>query len=271
MWDCSWKVNPYLGYFTVFDPLEFPFISTLPRIPVDLHCLDGCVAANNPTKGVPCGGRSHTFFLLCYLFFTLENPATDLWVAAGYFDLPVEFCLLAYLKPDLYNNGNCENLNVNLSIFNKNLDPPYLDSSLDINTTTTLGEPNEGALANAAKLAEVNLPIFKSGLDPRYLDSSRDIVNITKLAGPNEGAVANAIQLGDRLSGIPLKRRHPWACSLQTQGYTGIHRCGVTLLSGPPNATIFVSAAHCNYVCKNSANQVVQICCCQVSHIYKNI
>jgi hypothetical protein len=49
---------------------------------------------------------------------------------------------------------------------------------------------------------------------------------------------------------------------LRTSGYNGIHRCGVTLLSGPPQKTIFVSAAHCNFVCKNAASQVVETCCC---------
>jgi len=235
MWDCTWKANQYLGASSSFTYPSKPgsldkgtFISTLPRIPVDLRCLDGCVRSAN-TFDEQCSGRGYLTFLICYVYNQLSSLA-DPWVVNDYFGMAVEFCLLAYLKPDLYNNGNCSNLNVNLSIFNPkpNLKPPYLDSSLDINTT--------------------------------------------KLTGPNQGAVSNAqILIFNRLSAIPLKRRHPWACSLQTQGYTGIHRCGVTLLSGPPNPTIFVSAAHCNYVCKNSANQVVQICCCQVSHIYKNI
>jgi hypothetical protein len=37
------------------------------------------------------------------------------------------------------------------------------------------------------------------------------------------------------------------------------------LLSGPPNPTIFVSAAHCNFLCKNDLGQVVELCCCRKS------
>ena len=32
------------------------------------------------------------------------------------------------------------------------------------------------------------------------------------------------------------------------------HKCGVTMLSGPPGPTILVSAAHCNYICKVKLN-----------------
>ncbi len=32
--------------------------------------------------------------------------------------------------------------------------------------------------------------------------------------------------------------------------HRSFHKCGVTLLSGPPSKTILVSAAHCNYICK---------------------
>jgi hypothetical protein len=35
-----------------------------------------------------------------------------------------------------------------------------------------------------------------------------------------------------------------------------------TLLSGPPQDTVLVSAAHCNYLCKNAEGQVVETCCC---------
>eukprot|EP00090_Calanus_glacialis_P006443 TRINITY_DN15014_c0_g1_i2.p1 TRINITY_DN15014_c0_g1~~TRINITY_DN15014_c0_g1_i2.p1 ORF type:complete len:509 (-),score=78.22 TRINITY_DN15014_c0_g1_i2:81-1556(-) len=56
---------------------------------------------------------------------------------------------------------------------------------------------------------------------------------------------------------------HPWLCALKEVGFRGRYRCGVTLLSGPPDP-ILVSAAHCNYVCKDSRTMELQdICCCR--------
>ena len=49
------------------------------------------------------------------------------------------------------------------------------------------------------------------------------------------------------------------------RGFRGYHRCGVTLLSAPPKKTIFVSAAHCNYICKSETGLPVQTCCCRDS------
>ena len=99
-------------------------------------------------------------------------------------------------------------------------------------------------------------------------------------------------------------------CSLKESGYRGRHKCGVTLLSGgdkstkafglfqiildlvypgkypPPEdgevpdpiyeefkdaPTIFVGAAHCNYICKDMTNPdrpvPVETCCCRKSSI----
>jgi hypothetical protein len=63
---------------------------------------------------------------------------------------------------------------------------------------------------------------------------------------------------------IPQKNRYPWLCSLRTTGYTKTHKCGVSLISGPPRPTIFVSAAHCNFLCKVNMGQTVDNCCCQM-------
>ena len=38
---------------------------------------------------------------------------------------------------------------------------------------------------------------------------------------------------------------------------------GVTLLSAPPRATVLVSAAHCNSICKDEAGNPVKTCCCR--------
>jgi len=57
--------------------------------------------------------------------------------------------------------------------------------------------------------------------------------------------------------------QYPWTCSLKTRGFRGYHRCGVTLLSAPPQKTILVSAAHCNFICKASDGFPVETCCCR--------
>jgi len=62
---------------------------------------------------------------------------------------------------------------------------------------------------------------------------------------------------------IPYTQQHPWLCSLKTRGFRGFHRCGVTLLSGPPRRTILVSAAHCSFICKNKFGEILEMCCCR--------
>ena len=57
--------------------------------------------------------------------------------------------------------------------------------------------------------------------------------------------------------------QYPWACSLRTTGYRGKHVCGASLLSTPPQATVVVGAAHCNYLCKDTTGLVVETCCCR--------
>ena len=47
------------------------------------------------------------------------------------------------------------------------------------------------------------------------------------------------------------------------RGFRGYHRCGVTLLSAPPKKTILVAAAHCNFLCKDIDDTVVETCCCR--------
>ena len=61
----------------------------------------------------------------------------------------------------------------------------------------------------------------------------------------------------------------------RTRGFRGRHRCGVTLLHGPSSElvanervcndapTILVSAAHCNFVCKNDQRNTLEFCCCR--------
>lgn len=57
--------------------------------------------------------------------------------------------------------------------------------------------------------------------------------------------------------------QYPFICSLKTRGFRGYHRCGITLLSVPPNPTILVTAAHCTFICKDSDGYIVETCCCR--------
>ena len=230
LWDCSWKVNPFLGQLLNFtDPLDkksiVPVIATMPKLPQDLRCLNNCTTADFPklyldkkkkSQILDCSNFPNTSFIGCYLQYR-PGRAGRPFVSKNYFDMAVESCIMAILKPSFYEGNTCDNLGVNLRIFNPNIRSPSLSNS------------------------------FKPG---------------GRITGPGSGVIA-ASQGPFLPAGDPLKNRHPWLCSLGTAGFEGIHRCGVTLISGPPQPTIFVSAAHCNYVCKNAGGVVVQTCCCK--------
>ena len=204
----------------------------MPKVPVDLRCLTNCTDTDvDPVRlkdfctlqPVDCSNSPLGSFLGCYIYndqyVSADIYRTDngTFVSQKYFHLAVESCILAILQPAFYPDGNCDQLGVNLRVFNPLLPPPYLSNSLS--TTRLQGPASEGVLAFGG--------LF--GKEP------------------------------------PPKNRYPWLCSLRTAGYRGVHRCGVTLLSAPPKPTIFVSAAHCNYVCKDEKGQVVEICCCRSS------
>jgi hypothetical protein len=229
LWDCTWKINPYVGKTYLFNDTKNPYLQVkitlaMPKIPEDLRCLDGCTDVLPPTlrdykTDLPfdCSNSTLGSFLGCYIY-NSQLYGTDIYrddngtfLSSTYFHMAVESCIIAILQPDLYPEGNCDKLNVSLQVFN---------------------------------------PLFyKKELYP------------TKLQGPGtEGVLSYGGPFG--LDAF-LKNRHPWLCSLRTVGYRGVHRCGVTLLSAPPKPTIFVSAAHCNYVCKDGLGRVVEICCCR--------
>ena len=234
LWDCAWKDNPYVGRTYQYNDTSRGYLTqvnitlSMPKVPVDLHCLTGCTDVNPPTlldiyRAEPwdCANFKYGSFLSCYIFYSqyfgkgyrLDNGT---FVSKTYFHLAVESCLLALLEPSLYPAGNCDQLGVNLRVYNPYLPSPYLFSSLP---------------------------------------------NVTRLQGPATEEVAAFAGIGGQRA--PLKNRHPWLCSLRTPGYRGVHRCGVTMLSGPPKPTIFVSAAHCNHICKDDQGRPVEICCCR--------
>ncbi len=221
LWDCAWKENPHLGKsYTFVDPqnenIRVNITSTMPKIPVDLKCLDGCTSttfewnynSSTNTAEPDCRNYGNASFLGCYLSQAYVRDRKNTWSILNYFDMAVESCMLSILEKDLYPEGNCDKQGVDL-------------------------------------------------FSHIQLTSQPD----TKTFGPASSTVS--VQSGFlRGYPVPLKNRYPWQCSLRTPGFTGVHRCGVTLISGPPRPTIFVSAAHCNYVCKNTVGLVVEVCCC---------
>ena len=60
------------------------------------------------------------------------------------------------------------------------------------------------------------------------------------------------------------RNRYPWICSLRTRGLGGEHLCAVNLLSVPPQPTVIVGAAHCNFLCRDTDSNGVRlpVCCC---------
>jgi hypothetical protein len=235
LWDCTWKINPYVGqYYRFIDPknseLNIGIIFAMPKVPVDLRCLDGCTDIRLPAYldpqtllEVDCGNSPLGSFLGCYMYYSnLYNqeppyiPRDVPFLSSTYFHLAVESCVLAVLEPGLYPQGNCDEQGVHLRVYNPFVGPPFLYSSLPLNSARLQGPASDGVLEFSAFY----------GLSP------------------------------------PATARYPWLCSLSTSGFRSRHRCGVTLLSAPPKPTIFASAAHCNYVCKDEANEVVEICCC---------
>ena len=241
LWDCTWKENPYVGRKKRYKNtknarLQLYIQLTMPKVPVDLSCLNNCTDKGPPISPEPpslpvyfdennepldCGNSSIGSFLACYLYYSTRSTALStnyLFVSSTYFHMAVESCILAELRPSLYIEGNCDQLRVNLRFFN-----PYVYD--------------------------------QSGL-------SNSIPSMYRIQGSATGPVtAFAGFLG--INQLPIKNRYPWLCSLRTFGYRGYHRCGVTLLSAPPRPTIFVSSAHCNYLCKNENGRLVEMCCCR--------
>ena len=238
LWDCDWIENPFVSQTyqyndTKNDSLRFNIFVSMPKVPKDLGCLNNCtdvrlypeLSDKYLKEVVDCSKFALGSFLGCYLYYSRRNinestfeMTFDKFISKTYFDLAVESCILAIIKHEVYPQGNCDQLGVNLRIFNPYLPSPHLSNSNPL---------------------------------------------ITKLQGLGTTEV---VFFGGLLgSDFPKKNRNPWLCSLRTPGFSGVHRCGVTLLSAPPHPTIFVSAAHCNYVCKNNQGRVVEICCCRDS------
>ena len=55
LWDCAWKDNPYVGRTYQYNDTSRGYLTqvnitlSMPKVPVDLHCLTGCTDVNPPT------------------------------------------------------------------------------------------------------------------------------------------------------------------------------------------------------------------------------
>merc|ERR1719232_2525710 len=108
--------------------------------------------------------------------------------------------------------------------------------------------------------------------DRKELISGNKIVSIIEeIAGiaTNESRLAGATVFPTVLYDNINSKHHPWACSLRRAGFRGRHRCGVTMLSGPTEDSpddpfVLVSAAHCNFICKDTdTGNILETCCCR--------
>jgi hypothetical protein len=105
--------------------------------------LDNCTTVNFPETYVDhavyssspitldCSNSRYDSFLNCYLF---NRPNDYLFVSENYFELAVESCLLALTTGKLLYEENCEDLGVNLRIFNPRLPYPHLSNSTSFQT-----------------------------------------------------------------------------------------------------------------------------------------
>ena len=65
------------------------------------------------------------------------------------------------------------------------------------------------------------------------------------------------------------EKKNNYVIHTRTRGFRGRHRCGATLLYGNLTCNerktpiILVSAAHCNYICKNDQGHILEFCCCR--------
>jgi hypothetical protein len=99
LWDCAWQNNPHFGkiYNLTAEYYNIRVIITMPKVPIDLLCLDGCTTTRFPatytSNGVDtlldCHDPSFPSFIACYLLFTnyqdpwsVDNTLIWLWSLA---------------------------------------------------------------------------------------------------------------------------------------------------------------------------------------------
>jgi hypothetical protein len=232
LWDCTWQENPYVGktYHLANDAeLILGITLAMPKVPVDLRCLSDCTDTKPP--------QSLSQFIdpwRCNKFTTPRSYLT---------------CYIYYAQySELSKYSTITDATKDFGIF---VSRTYFHLAIE-SCLLALLEPTLYPSGNCAQLG-VNLRVFNLYLHTPSLFSSLP----TRLQGPATEEVVNLV------GGLPAKNRNPWLCSLRTPGYRGLHRCGVTMLSGPPRAAIFVAAAHCNHICKDEKGRPVDLCCCR--------
>jgi len=282
LWDCKWKRNPfyvhspdrefvYTDYYT--PTANITTIITTPRIPEDLTCLSDCFWPSpvfqlcysccidptnicpqflGPPPPLPPGQvwTDRDCLFKCYR--DRNFNAAGRFYARGPTDMAMEICRIslspAAAEMQLFPKGDCGTLPDFFFILNAdNLPLPPLFPSFPRSTG--------GKNPFVGKLSESNQILRHSSESVQKDDIRKDQEKIF-------GSSTFPVDV------TPDTKHHPWLCSLRTRGFRGRHRCGVTLLSGPTedsnDPTILVSAAHCNYICKErETGNVYETCCCR--------
>jgi hypothetical protein len=154
LWKCTWQENKFFRntYTLKEKDFQYDITMTMPKIPKDLRCLDGCTTPSFPWKYkdgkneslLKCNDYPFASFFGCYLFYKGYNGN---FVSRDYFDMAVEACVLSIVDPESYKGETCTTLGVNLWIYNPYLErtPSYTYSSLS--STARIEGPSTGVVA----------------------------------------------------------------------------------------------------------------------------
>jgi len=253
LWDCKWKFNPYFKSIlsweiNITDKVDTVAVfMTSPRIPTDLTCLKDCF----PNK-------ENKYLKKCTDELSLSQNDD------GRYDryIRVLNCIVMKRKRERKEKSldTVEQRNF-LNIF-----PERRKGKVASNKCV---RPDCGWYIRAANPSDLALEfclLACKGLDfcdPNTQIFEDDCAFLAELIDDSKKNVNDVKTFGSSTT-LSNTTYNPWLCSLKEKGFRGRHRCGVTMLSGPPHQTILASAAHCNYVCKEKGSDaILEICCCR--------
>jgi len=297
LWDCSWKPNPFYKYYFPWSLIrtftdvtqkkckistQLLVFITAPKIPKDLTCLQDCfptrqlklmkkavkaIKSKRQEDLAPCAGNS------TYWFPTSLDPKLDYFIAKF-----SAFRSNGQINENLNNDLPNETQDQNTFFNDKLPDAEYTNNYTSFMRATNPFELSLEICAFARFLKQLNkydydydyyYSDYKDGIqydlfgDKTCDDFLQNVTVPTVQSRKKKKSFKTTTKAFGPTTADATVNRYPWLCSLKEAGFRGRHRCGVTLLSGPPDP-ILVSAAHCNYVCKdNTTMQIQEICCCR--------
>jgi len=263
LWDCEWKFNPYFKSILSWeitrnnddknqDTDTVAIFITSPRIPKDLDCLKNCFQR-----------KEYKFLKDCTDKISLRQNGESSYNTEDH--NRVLACMVLNRKRERKENSTdtADKRNF-LNIF------PEKGKS-KVFSEKCLLRPDYGSYIRAANPSDLALEFCLlarndlANCNPdMQLYNNADCIFLAKLIDDSKRNVNDVKSFGSSTTSAETTY-NPWLCSLKERGFRGRHRCGVTLLSGPPLQTILASAAHCNYVCKekDSDQLILEICCCR--------